>query len=73
MNVWVALGSKIENYTFISPSGKKEVLELYNTNTIFFHHFKAFAIFQISQDKIYFRKRVLHIVFGFFQHFFGPF
>ena len=36
---------------------------------IFFHHILAIDIFQIGQDKIFFEKRFLNQICGFFQHF----
>ena len=40
---------------------------------IFFHHFIAIKVFQISQDKINFENRVFRTIFGFFQHKFEQF
>ena len=40
---------------------------------IFFHHILAIDIFQISQDKFFFEKRVLNQICGFFQHFLALF
>jgi hypothetical protein len=39
----------------------------------FFHHILAIDIFKISQDKIFFGKRNISLICGFFWHFFGPF
>ena len=40
---------------------------------IFFHHILAIDIFQINQDKVFFEKRVLDQICGFFQHFLALF
>ena len=39
----------------------------------FFHHILAIDIFQIGQDKIFFEKRFLNQICGFFQHFLALF
>ena len=51
----------------------KNKSESYILTPIFFHSIIAIEIFQISQDKLFFEKRTLNQICGFFQHFLALF